>query len=122
MKPGYRLGIVPMRILFLALNYPPETKPSQDLIYNLATKLKVLGHQVSVVTAAPNHPGADVFEEFRSRSTCEEFNDEIKVIKTWVFPTNKNGLGWRFLSNLSFIVSSVLVGSRKVGPIDILIV
>jgi len=36
MRPVPRLGTVLMRILFLALNYPPETKPSQDLIYNLA--------------------------------------------------------------------------------------
>jgi glycosyltransferase involved in cell wall biosynthesis len=109
-----------MRILFLALSYPPETKASDDRLYNLAVQFQRLGHEVSILSASANSPSEEVFEEFRTPS--KECNHDIKVIRAWVLPTKRSSLSARFLSNLSFLFSASLVSAWKTGPIDVVLV
>jgi glycosyltransferase involved in cell wall biosynthesis len=109
-----------MRILFLALSYPPETKASDDRLYNLAVQFQRLGHEVSILSASVNRASEEVFEEFRTPS--KESNDTIKVIRAWVLPTKRSSLSARFLGNLSFLVSASLISVWKTGPIDLVLV
>src|SRR5271155_3561189 len=110
-----------MRILFVALNYPPETIAAENLVYNLAVKLSDLGHQVSLLIAAPSDPYRDPFAELRSRSGSERADTSLRIIRPWVLPTKRFRLGRRFLSNTSFVISAVIQGARKTGPVDVLI-
>ena len=56
-----------MRILFLAQCYAPENVSAAILITELTTDLVKRGHQVSIVTGAPNYPYGRVFKGYRNR-------------------------------------------------------
>src|ERR1700730_5674130 len=106
-----------MRILFLSVSYPPDTRPGDNRFFNLAVQLQRLGHAVSILNAAPNHPSMDVFHEFE----VPGYLDKIKIIRPWVTHAKKDSFVTRFFGNLSFLLSSALFSAWKTGPIDIVL-
>ena len=80
-----------MRILILTQYYPPEVGAPQNRLSDLARRLSKLGHDVSVLTALPNYPKGEVFEEYRDRLIVDERVQGLRVIRTWIYATkNKN--------------------------------
>src|ERR1700730_4805559 len=108
-----------MRILFVAVSYPPDTRPGDNRFFNLAVQLQRLGHEVSILNASPNHPSMDVFHEFEVQA--EGYRGKIRIIRTWVTHAKKDSFLPRFFGNLSFLLSSALFGAWKTGPIDIVL-
>ena len=72
-----------MRIQFLAQCYAPEEVSAAVLITELAVDLAKRGHEVSVVTGAPNYPQGRVFPGYRNRLLQIETRDGVRVIRTW---------------------------------------
>ena len=56
-----------MRILFLSHYFPPEVNAPATRTYEHCRQWVKDGHQVTVVTCAPNHPQGKVYEGYRNR-------------------------------------------------------
>jgi colanic acid biosynthesis glycosyl transferase WcaI len=74
-----------MKILFMAQCYAPEDVSAAVLITELAVDLAERGHQVSIVTGAPNYPQGRVFEGYRNLPYSAEMLDGVRVIRTWSY-------------------------------------
>ena len=81
-----------MKILFMAQCYAPEDVSAAVLITELATDLAERGHEVSIVTGAPNYPQGRVFDGYRNLPYSVEMIDGVRVIRTWSYisPSKKN--------------------------------
>jgi colanic acid biosynthesis glycosyl transferase WcaI len=74
-----------MRIQFMAQCYAPEEVSAAILITELAVDLARRGHDVSVVTGAPNYPQGRVFDGYRNRLLQAETLGGVRVIRTWSY-------------------------------------
>lgn len=67
------------------------------------------GHNVTVITCAPNHPQGRVYEGYRNRFYQRETKDGIAVIRVWTFVTANEGFFKRTLNYISYMCSAVVV-------------
>ena len=74
-----------MRILFMAQCYAPEDVSAAVLITELAVDIVERGHQVTIVTGAPNYPQGRVFKGYRNLPCAVEMLDGVRVIRTWSY-------------------------------------
>ena len=65
------------------------------------------GHDVTVVTCAPNHPQGRVYEGYRNRIFQRETKDGINVIRVWTFVTANEGFLKRTLNYISYMCSVI---------------
>ena len=111
-----------LRIAILTQYFPPEMGAPQARLYELARRLHARGHELTVLTAMPNYPTGRVFEEYRRRLFCEEMLDGLRVLRTPILPSKSENLLVRLVSYLSFVTTSLLMGTWRLGRQDILIV
>lgn len=111
-----------MRIAILTQYFPPEMGAPQARLYELAVRLQARGHKITIITAMPNYPTGKVFGEYRRRLFCIENMDGMKVIRTPIYPSKSANLIVRLTSYMSFVVTSLLMGTWSVGQQDLLIV
>ena len=97
-----------MKILVLADNFTPEIVAPSFRTHEHARVWLEQGHEVTVVTCAPNWPHGRVFEGYRNRLYAEEWIDGIRVIRVWSYMTANKGFLRRTLDYLSYMVSAVL--------------
>ena len=74
-----------MHILVLSQYYAPEIGAAQTRLRATATCLRDEGHEVTVLTAMPNHLLDAVMPEYQGKRFVEEEIDGIRVLRTWVF-------------------------------------
>ena len=110
-----------MRIAVLTLNFAPEMGATATRLFELTTRLAARGHDVTVITAMPNYPTGRVFEGYRGRLRVEEEMDGVRVIRTWIRPSESAKPLPRLLSYLSFMSSSMALGWRRLGRQDVLL-
>lgn len=105
-----------MSILFLADNFPPETNAAATRVYERALYWIKWGHQVTVITSAPNFPQGKLFEGYENRWRQIEDMGGIRVVRVKTLITANEGVLLRTLDFLSFMVSSVAVGLFERRP------
>jgi colanic acid biosynthesis glycosyl transferase WcaI len=110
-----------MKIAFLTQFYPPEVGAPQTRISHLAKRFSERGHEVTIITALPNYPTGKIFKGY-PRILGVESKEKIKIIRTFVYPTNEAHFVKRVASYLSFMVSSFVFGSFLCGCVDYLVV
>ncbi|WP_206808403.1 glycosyltransferase family 4 protein [Paradesulfitobacterium ferrireducens] len=110
-----------MRFLMLTQYFPPETGAAQVRLKELAKGLQRQGHDVTVVTAFPNHPSGVIPPEYRGRFFMKDEVEGLTVFRTWVYPVQRGRFWKRLLNYFSFVFSS-LFGILRAGPCDILFV
>lgn len=110
-----------MRILFLTQYYPPEIGAPQNRLHELAIRLKANDIDVEVLTAMPNYPKMEIFDEYRKNKIREEIIDGVKVFRSKVYVSKSKGIFSRLLNYFSFVWSSFWRG-RKLGNYDYLLV
>ena len=98
-----------MRVLFLSHYFPPEVNAPASRTYEHCKQWVKDGHEVTVVTCAPNHPRGKVYEGYRNRLVQREEKDGIRVVRVWTYVTANEGLFRRTLNYVSFMVSSILI-------------
>jgi len=96
-----------MRILFLSHYFPPEVNAPASRTYEHCKAWVRAGHEVTVVTCAPNHPRGIVYDGYRNRLWQRETRDGIAVVRLWTFVTANEGFLKRSLSYLSFMLACV---------------
>lgn len=110
-----------MRILFLTQYYPPEIGAPQNRLHELAIRLKAENIDVEVLTAMPNYPKMEVFDEYHNGNIREEVIDGIKVYRSKIYVSKSKGIVARLLNYFSFVWSSYWRG-RKLKDYDYLLV
>lgn len=111
-----------MRILFLTQNFPPEIGAKAARLFELAKRLAARGHDVRVITAMPNYPTGRVFEGFRGKFRHEERVEGVQVVRTWLKPSNSVRMLPRLVSYLTFLLTSLLFGTRGIGSRDMVFI
>lgn len=99
-----------MRILFLSDNFPPESNAPATRLFEHATRWIKAGHEVTVITCAPNFPEGRLFDGYRNRLYQVETMDGIRVVRVKTYITANEGFSKRILDYLSFMVSGFLAG------------
>ncbi|MCZ6816920.1 MAG: glycosyltransferase family 4 protein, partial [Planctomycetota bacterium] len=111
-----------MRIAILTQYFPPEVGAPQVRLFELAKRLRKRGHDITVVTAMPNYPAGRVFDAYRRRLFCVEKIDGLKVIRTPIYPSRSKKMLLRLASYMSFVITSLLMGTWSLGRQDLLLV
>src|SRR5450631_2228177 len=93
-----------MRILFLSDNFPPEGNAPATRLYEHAIRWVRGGHQVTVVTCAPNFPEGKLFPGYRNAWRQVETVDGIRVVRVKTYITANEGFLKRTLDYLSFML------------------
>ncbi len=110
-----------MRVLFISQYFPPEMGAPAARTYELARRWVQMGAEVTVITALPNHPTGVVPEPYRGGRFFEESIDGIRVLRTWIYAAANRGVWRRSLNYVSFMLSSLLLGVRRAGPVDVVV-
>ena len=107
-----------MRVLIIAQYFPPDMGGGATRAYNVAKGLLKAGCIVTVVSAFPHYPTGNVPEKYRWKPLSVEYEEGMKIIRTFVPPLASEGFAKRTLLFTSFIVSS-LFALPFVGRIDV---
>lgn len=99
-----------MRILFLTDNFPPEVNAPANRTYEHCVEWVKAGHDVTVITCAPNFPKGKVYPGYNNKFKQTECIDGIKVIRVWTYITANEGFVKRILDYLSFCFMSFFNG------------
>lgn len=108
-----------MKILFITQFYPPEIGAASNRIGYFAKFLAKTGHEVSVLTSAPNYPEGKVYAGYKNRWTVQEDNG-VTVYRTRIFLSPQKKTLSRLAHYLSFIIASV-IAKRKIPKPDVII-
>ena len=94
-----------MRILFLTENFPPETNAAATRVYERACYWAAWGHEVHVMTCAPNFPQGRLFTGYQNRWRQVETMSGLRVIRVKTYIAANEGFVRRTLDFLSFMVT-----------------
>jgi len=98
----------------------PETGAPQERLSALAVHLNDRGHDVTVLTAFPNYPLGKIFKGYTGLFKRESINN-IKIIRSVIYPSNSTRLIPRLFSYFSFVFSSFIAAIRFIPKCDIII-
>lgn len=99
--------------------FPPESGAAQVRLKEVAKGLQRNGHEVTVVTAFPNHPSGIIPPDYQGHWRMKDEVDGIPVWRTWIYPVQRGRFWKRLLNYFSFVFSSFW-GLSKAGKQDIL--
>ncbi|MFQ5765190.1 MAG: glycosyltransferase family 4 protein, partial [Rhodospirillales bacterium] len=105
-----------MNILFLTENFPPETNAAATRVYERACYWVEWGHQVTVITQAPNFPEGRLHPGYRNRWRQAEEMSGIRVVRVKTYIAPNRGVVRRTLDFLSFMVTGIWAGVREPKP------
>jgi glycosyltransferase involved in cell wall biosynthesis len=105
-----------MRILFLSDNFPPESNAPATRLYEHATRWVRSGHEVTVITCAPNFPEGRLYPGYRNRWRQVETVDGIRVVRVKTYITANEGFLKRTLDYMSFMVMGFALGLFERRP------
>lgn len=109
-----------MHILFLTDNFPPEVNAPASRTFEHCREWVNAGHQVTVITGAPNFPKGKVLGGYRNRLWQQETMEGIRVIRVWTYITANEGFAKRTLDYLSYMVTGFLA-SLLVRRVDVIV-
>jgi glycosyltransferase involved in cell wall biosynthesis len=105
-----------MHILFLTENFPPETNAAATRVSERALYWVKAGHQVTVLTCAPNFPGGKLFDGWENRWRQVGDLGGIRVVRLKTYIAPNEGFARRILDFISFMVSAVVFGLFEPKP------
>ncbi|MBD3225863.1 MAG: glycosyltransferase [Caldithrix sp.] len=108
-------------ILYLSQYFPPEMGAPSARVYELSRRWVKAEARVTVLTGFPNHPTGVIPEEYRGYHYLKEKKDGIDVVRTYIYAAPNKGFFKRILSYMSFMMSSIVQGTGKVGEQDVII-
>ncbi|MCX2977391.1 glycosyltransferase family 4 protein [Candidatus Marimicrobium litorale] len=105
-----------MHILFLTDNFPPEGNAPATRTYEHAREWVQLGHDVTVITCAPNFPEGVLFDGYKNKWYQREEMEGIKVVRVKTYITANEGFVKRILDYISFGVTGGIAGFFQTRP------
>jgi len=109
-----------MHILFLTDNFPPEVNAPANRTYEHAKHWVAQGHNVTIITCAPNFPKGIVFSGYQNKLIQFEVVDGINVIRVWSFLSPNSGFLLRLFDHISYAVMAIF-GAFFVRSVDVVI-
>jgi glycosyltransferase involved in cell wall biosynthesis len=97
------------RILYLSHYFPPEGNAPANRVYEMCKRWVRDGHEVTVVTCAPNHPNGVVYNGYRNWPMQHQITDGIHVMRVWTFLAANKGRRRRAVSFLSYMVMATMM-------------
>jgi colanic acid biosynthesis glycosyl transferase WcaI len=95
-----------MRILFFSDHFRPEPSAPAAHVYERAARWVSQGHEVTVMTAAPNFPIGEVYPGYRNRPRAVEWMAGIRVVRCGTYVAENRGMIRRTLDYASYAVSA----------------
>lgn len=111
---------VAMDILFLTDNFPPESLGCANRVYERACYWVKWGHNVTVITSAPNFPEGKLYPGYKNKFYQSENIDGIRVIRVKTYIAPNKGVFRRIADFMSYMMSSFLFGLFQKKP-DVII-
>jgi colanic acid biosynthesis glycosyl transferase WcaI len=105
-----------LRILFFTENYPPETNAAATRVSERARHWIAAGHQVTIITCAPNFPHGRLFPGWKNRWRQVETREGMRVVRVKTFIARNEGVALRTLDFLSFMVSGFTAALFEARP------
>lgn len=105
-----------MRILFLSHYYPPEVNAPASRTSEHCRAWARAGHEVMVMTCAPNHPAGKLYPGYRNRLFQREMVDGVEIVRVWTFLAANQGFLLRILNYVSYAVAVTLALPRVKRP------
>jgi colanic acid biosynthesis glycosyl transferase WcaI len=105
-----------MKILFLSENFPPESNAAATRVYERACYWADWGHQVTVITSAPNFPEGKLFAGFENKWKQSETMSKIRVVRVKTYIAANRGVAYRTLDFLSFMATGLLAALKEEHP------
>jgi len=109
-----------VNILFLSHYYPPEGNAPATRTFEHTRRWAAQGHQVTVLTCAPNVPHGNIYEGYRNALYQWETISKVKVLRVWTYLAANKGTGRRSFNYLSYCISAFLAGLLLPKP-DVII-
>ncbi|MEX2450548.1 MAG: glycosyltransferase WbuB, partial [Rhodospirillales bacterium] len=81
-----------MKILFFSDNFPPETNAAATRVFERACYWAQWGHEVTVITCAPNFPHGRLFEGYRNRWRQTEEMNGLRVVRVKTYIAANTGV------------------------------
>lgn len=91
-----------MNLLFLSHYFPPEGNAPATRVHALSKRWVTAGHNVTVITCAPNVPQGIVYDGYRNGWRQEDTIDGIRVVRVWTLLAANTGIYKRTLNYLSY--------------------
>lgn len=110
-----------MRILILTQYYLPETGAPQNRLSSLAKHLACFGNEVEVLTAMPNYPRYEIFEEYKGKTYYKETIDDITVHRSSIYVSKDKALMKRLANYFSFTTTSYYSAAKRIKRVDVII-
>jgi glycosyltransferase involved in cell wall biosynthesis len=101
-----------LRILFLTHYYPPEVNAPANRVSELARQWQRAGHEVTIVTCAPNHPYGRVLPGYRNALFERDRKHGIDICRVWTWLAANEGFLGRTTNYVSFLASAGLQAGR----------
>lgn len=111
-----------MKIVILTQYFPPEVGAPQNRLFELATRLRDKGAQVTILTAMPNYPKMVIHEGYKGKWRVKEEIAGLNVIRCWIYASQRKSIFFRLLNYFSFVFSSFWIGLFRIRRQDILLV
>ena len=105
-----------MRILFLTENFPPETNAAATRVFERAVYWVKAGHEVTVITCAPNFPHGRLFEGYRNAWHQTEEMSGIHVVRVKTYIAANQGVILRSFDFLSFLFTGLCAALTQPKP------
>lgn len=105
-----------MHILFFTENFPPEVNAAATRVYERACYWIKWGHEVTIITSAPNFPQGKVYPGYQNKWYQVEIIDGIKVVRVKTYIAPNQGVIKRTMDFLSFMVTGFLASLKQKKP------
>lgn len=105
-----------MHILFFTENFPPETNAAAARVFERACYWAAWGHQVTVMTCAPNFPQGKLYPGYRNAWRQVEELNGIRVVRVKSYIAANEGVVRRTLDFLSFMATGFIAGIFERKP------
>ncbi|MDX1993851.1 MAG: glycosyltransferase family 4 protein [bacterium] len=110
-----------MRLLLVTTYFEPDSGAAAVRLSRLARMLSERGHDVTVLTAMPHYPGGKISPAYRGTWTTQETRDGVRIVRTWLLATPSPRMSRKFVSQISFMLTSALRGTALDRP-DVMLV
>lgn len=111
-----------MKINLVCQYYPPEIGAPQARLSEMAMEWVKQGHKVTVLTGFPNHPTGIIPPEYKGKIFMEEYVNDIKIWRHWLYATPNEGFFKKTVAHISFMITVILLSLFRGKRPDILIV
>ncbi len=109
-----------MRILVFSHYYYPEGNAPASRMSALCARWANQGHEVDVITCAPNVPSGVVYDGYANRLMQREIIESVAVTRVWTYLSANKGTARRILNFLSYMIMAVFVSWFRRRP-DVII-